>query len=389
MGRDETHGVILRSDFLAELGATTVAASPFFPSITSSISIAVVAPFSGPSKRIGERLEAGAQGAIQAANELAGTYARTYAIRSYDDQNNAANASVQASFATGDSSVIAAIGHVSADCTLQGIANYGPAQMALVVPFNTDDRITATQYRTIFRLPTKDTSEGEIFARTVLARYKPKVPYVFVQDADYGADVANGFIEAMKTRNVIAPYTQFSYDKPNFDEVVTKALASNPDYVFLAGIVGDMGPIVGVLRAKGYSGPIGASQGFFDPGVSKLGVAGDGMMVSTSMPYLPLAPSTVRLRQNFEVHFGAMDAFAAFGYAAAQLIISAVSRTNAAGRNSVVSAIAQGIPIETMVGSYSFNGFGDAIAPQLYYYTLKNGTFTYLMQAHPSGFMMK
>ena len=381
--------MILRSDFLAGLGATSVAANTFFPSITPSISIAVVAPFSGPSKRIGERLEAGAQGAVQAANELAGSYARTYAIRTYDDQNTAANASLQASFATGDSSVIAAIGHVSADCTLQGIANYGPAQMALVVPFNTDDRITTTQYRTVFRLPTKDISEGEIFARTVLAQYKPKVPYVFVQDADYGADVANGFIDAMKSQKIVAPYMQFSYDKPNFDDVVTKALASNPDYVFLAGVVGDMGPIVGVLRAKGYLGPIGASQGFFDPGVSKLGAAADGMMVSTSMPYLPLAPSTVRLRQNFEVHFGAMDAFAAFGYAAAQLIVSAVARTNAAGRNSVVSAIAQGIPIDTMVGSYSFDAFGDAVAPQIYYYTLKNGAFTYLKQAHPSGFMIK
>ena len=381
--------MILRSNFLAGLGATTVAAAPFLPSFTPSISIAVVGPFSGSSKKIGERLEAGAQGAVQAANELAGQFARTYAVRTYDDQNTAANASLQSSFATGDSSVIAAIGHVSADCTLQGIANYGPAQLAVIVPFNTDDRITATQYRTVFRLPTKDTFEGEIFARTVLAQYKPKVPYVFVQDADYGADVANGFIDLMKSQKITAPYTQFSYNKANFSDVVTKALVSAPDYVFLAGTVGDMGPIVGVLRAQGYTGPIGASQGFFDPGVAQLGAAADGMMVSTSMPYLPLAPSTVRLRQDFEVHFGAMDAFAAFGYAAAQLIISAVSRTNAAGRNSVVTAIAQGIPIDTMVGQYSFNAFGDAVTPQLYYYTLKNGQFSYLKQAHPSGFMIK
>lgn len=380
--------MILRSNFIAGIGASTFAAG-FRPQITPSISIGVCGPFSGPNKRIGERLEAGAQGAVQQTNELAGTFSRTYAIRTYDDQNTVANASVQSSFASGDSSVIAMIGHVTAEATLQGLTNYGPAQMALVVPFSTDDRVTQSQYRTVFRLPTKDTSEGEIFARTVLAQYKPKVPYVFVQDADYGADVANGFIEAMKAVKIETPYQQFAYDKPNFNDVVDKALLSKPDYVFLPGVIGDMGPIVGVLRAKGYTGPIGASQGFFDAGVSKLGAAANGMLVSTSMPYLPFAPTTVRLRQEFEVHFGQMDPFAAFGYAAAQLIISAVARTNATARNSVVSAIAQGIPIDTMVGQYSFTPFGDAIQPQLYYYTVKNGAFSYAHQAHPSGFSIK
>ena len=107
------------------------------------------------------------------------------------------------------------------------------------------------------------------------------------------------------------------------------------------------------------------------------------------MPYLPLAPSTVRMRQEFEIHNGVMDPLAAFGFAAAQIIISAVTRTNASGRNSVTTAIAQGVPIDTMVGTYSFSPFGDALQPQLYYYTVKNGAFSYAHQAHPSGFMVK
>jgi branched-chain amino acid transport system substrate-binding protein len=382
--------VILRSDFLAGLGATSVAAAtPNFPALTPSVTIGVCGPFTGPARHITERLANGVQGAMTQANELAGTLSRTYVMRTFDDQNTVANALLQASFATGDSNVVAMIGHVSSDATLNAIPTYGQAGMPLVVPFNTDDRITATQYRCVFRLPTKDSSEGQIFARTVATQYKPKVPYVFVQDADYGADVANGFIEQMKLAKIDAPYQQFTYDKPNFAAVVDKALTSAPDYVFLAGTVVDMGGIVPVLRAKGYTGPIGASQGFFDPGVARFGAAGDGMLVSTSMPFLPLAPTTVRARQEFEIHNGTMDPFAAFGYAATQLIMAAVQRANVPARNSIVTAIAQGIPTDTMVGSYSFNAFGDALEPQLYYYTLKDGKFSYAHQAHPSGFMVK
>jgi branched-chain amino acid transport system substrate-binding protein len=381
---------MLRSDFLSSVGATTVAATtPVFPQVTPSISIALVAPLSGPARPIGQSLSRGVQAAIQYNNELAGSLQRTYLMRAFDDQNTAANASLQSSFATGDSSVIAAIGHVKADATLQGIANYGPAQLPLIVPVCTDDRITATQYRNIFRLPTKDSFEGQIFARTVADQYKPKLPYVFVQDAEYGADVANGFITQMSSLKITAQYQQFSYNKPDFGAVVDKALAVTPDYVFLAGIVGDMGPIVGVLRAKGYTGPIGASQGFWDPATLKLGAAAEGMTISSSMPYLPLAPSTVRWVQDFQTHFGALDPVAAFGYAAVQIIISAVTRTNASGRGATTTAIAQGVPIDTMVGQYSFGTFGDAMQPQLYYYAVKDGKMPYLKQAHSSTFMIK
>jgi branched-chain amino acid transport system substrate-binding protein len=380
---------MFRSDFIGGLGATTVAATSTFPSLAPSISIGLCAPLSGPASAIGVRLSKGIQSAINDSNELAGSLSRTYALRTFDDQNVAASALLQSSFAVGDSSIIAVIGHVNSDCTLQAIKNYGPAQMPLIVPLCTDDRLTATQYRSIFRLPTKDSFEGQIFARTLVATVKPKLPYVFVQDADYGADVANGFLNEMTAQKVAAQYQQFPYANADFGAVVDKALAVTPDYVFLAGIVSDMGPIVGTLRAKGYTGPIGASQGFFDPGTAKLGTAANGMTISTSMPYLPYAPSTVRYRQEFELHFGTMDAFAAFGYAATQIIISAVTRTNAAGRGATVTAIAQGVPIDTMTGTYSFGAFGDALQPQIYYYTYKDGKFTYSKQAHPSTFMIK
>lgn len=261
-----------RSEFLGGLGATTVAQ---FTSLTPSISIGMCAPLSGSAKPIGDRMVVGARAAIQYYNEMAGSLQRTFALRTYDDQNNVAIARTAASFVTGDSTVLATIGHVNSEATLVGISSsYGPQQMPLIVPVSTDDRLTATQYHTIFRLPTKDSSEGQIFARTVLADVKPKVPYVFVQDADYGADVANGFIEFMESNHVTAPYDQFSYNHADFGAVADKAIVAKMDYAFLAGVVGDMGPLVGTLRAKGYTGPIGAPQGFFDPGSLKLRVGG-------------------------------------------------------------------------------------------------------------------
>ncbi len=381
---------MIRSQFLAGLGATPVALT--LPSITASTTVAVVGPLSGPARQMGLQLEAGARGCVDELNNYGlsvNTLAQNYVIRSFDDQNSVASAILQAQFATGDSSVIAVIGHISAEATLQAIPTYGAAQMPLIVPASTDDRLTATNYRNVFRLPTKDSSEGAIFARAVVKQYAPKRPYLYVQNAEYGADVANGFIDAMSAAKIVTNVLQFDYDKPNFSEVADRGLATTPDYIFLAGTVADMGPLVTALRTKGYTGPIGASQGFFDAGTIKLGPPADGMLISSSMPYLTYAPSAIRLVNDYQVHSGAMSPLVAFGYGAMQMIASVISRSGANARNTLLDAMHTGIPTECIVGSYSFTASGDALDPELYFYTCRDGKFAYLHQAHPSTFMIR
>jgi branched-chain amino acid transport system substrate-binding protein len=381
---------VLRSAFLSSLGASSVAVG--LPSVVQQITIGLVAPFSGPARPIGQQVEAGVRGAIDALNNYGlslNTLTSGYNLRTYDDQNQVADAILQAQFATGDSNVIAVIGHVASDTTVQAISTYAAAQMPLIVPTCTDDRVTATGYRNVFRLPTKDSTEGMLFARNVLKQYAPKKPYIFVQDAEYGADVANGFIDAMSEAKVTAQYQQFTWNKPDFGAVVDKALAATFDYAFLAGTVGDMGPIAGVLRSKGYTGPIGASQGFFDPQSTKLGAAADDLLVSTSMPFLPFAPSAVRLVNDYQLHHGALTPAAAFGFAAMQLIAATLQRSGANARNTLLNALQTGLPTDTIVGSYSFTGTGDALDANIYFYTLRDGKFSYAHQGHPGTFMIK
>ena len=64
-------------------------------------------------------------------------------------------------------------------------------------------------------------------------------PYATQILADYGADVANGFIRSMNAAKVPVQYQQFPYANADFAKVVDTALAVKPDYVFLAGVVGE------------------------------------------------------------------------------------------------------------------------------------------------------
>jgi branched-chain amino acid transport system substrate-binding protein len=307
----------------------------------------------------------------------------------YDDHNTPADATVQASFATGNPDVVAVIGHLSSGPTLIAEPAYANAQVALIVPTVTDDRITARGYRNVFRLPTKDSDEGALVAGYVI-KSGSKAPQIVTQDGDYGPDVAGGFVRRASALHVTAGATQFSLDKPNFTGAANAVIDKAPDCVVFAGNVGDMGPLMRALRAKGYTGRFVGTQGFFDAQTVKdYPQEAEGLVVSTSVPYYPLAPTAVRDVQTYQSRYGALTPLAAYGYAAVQLIRLAARRTGAANRLTILRALATGGAFDTVTGSYSFGSTGDVIDPNCYFYRVKDGKFVYERQAHPSGFMLK
>ncbi len=207
------------------------------------------------------------------------------------------------------------------------------------MPTVTDDRITAQGYRNVFRLPVKDSDEGALVAGYVLSTGS-KAPQVVSQDGDYGPEVATGFVRGAAARRVDAPATQFPLDKPDYAKTAATILAKNPDCIVLAGLVGDMGPLLPALRAKGYSGRIVATQGFFDAQtVGKYAKDAEGLVISTNVPYYRLAPTALRDVQDYESRYGPLTPVAAYGYAAVQLVRAAVRRTGASNRLNLIRAL--------------------------------------------------
>ena len=382
---------MIRAAFLAGAGgvagATQVAQlTPF----TASFRLAVVAPQSGDDRGLGLQLIDGVRAAVDETNRLRSSFERAFLYTAYDDHNAAADATVQAGFASGAPDVVAVIGHLSASATLATLQIYASAQMPLIVPTVTDDRVTARGYRNVFRLPTKDSDEGGLVAYYAISLAGCKAPHVVTQDGDYGPDVAAGFIRQAGALHINAEGTQFQVDKPDYAKAADNIIAHTPDCVVFAGTALDMGPLLGVLRSKGYTGRFLATQGFFDPlTVGKYAKEAEGIVVSSSVPYYPLAPTALRDVQDYEARYGRLTPIAAYGYAAVQLVRLAARRTGATNRLGIVRALASAGAYDTVTGSYTFGPYGDVLQPNCYFYTVHDGKFAYERQARPTGFMLK
>jgi ABC-type branched-subunit amino acid transport system substrate-binding protein len=206
------------------------------------------------------------------------------------------------------------------------------------------------------------------------------------QDGDYGADVAGGFIDqaaalGMKSRGYV-----FAWDKPDYAGAAKGILAKNPDYIYLCGETKDLGPLVPALKAAGYKGGFGASEGFFNrTTLDKYADALSESLVSTSFPPLERAPDVANALADFRAHATALSAF---GYAAAQIVLSASRRTNATDRLAMLSALQAPVSYDTIVGSFQFGANGDPIDPNLYFYPVTGESFKFTAPSHPTAFRL-
>ena len=329
------------------------------------MTIAVVAPFTGDQIRLGEQIGNGVRAAVDDANRIRGTLDKTYVMRTFDDQNLLATGLVNAEFACDDNSVVAVIGHLSGRITEAALRTYVTNKMPVICPASTYDPLTEHGFGNILRLVTKDSTEGRLAAKHVVSTASPKTVAVLFQDGDYGADVATGFADEISGNKLKAIPITISWDKPDWAAAVKAALDPAPDAIYLAGIAKDLGPIVPKLRAAGYAGPLFGSQGLFDAAIVKsYPTQVEGLVISTSMPPLAIAPGAFRIKNDFEQRYGPMTPLSAFSYAAAQIVTSIVRRTGANDRLAVNRALTFSTSFDTVMGPMVFANNGDPQNPE-------------------------
>jgi branched-chain amino acid transport system substrate-binding protein len=352
------------------------------------LTLAVNVPLSGDRAAAGREVASGVQAAIDETNQLGGSYTTAYAMRTFDDMDALAQAMVNVQFAAADPTVLAVIGGFDGPLLTAALATYSNQQMPLIVPGSTADSVTGQGYRNVWRLPAKDTTEGQLHALFVARRMHPKTALAVTQDGDYGPDVAHAFVDQAKSLKIAADGFQFPYDKPDYAAAAQRIAAKKPDYLILCGTTDAMGPLIPALRTAGFSGKLGATQGFYNqPTLAKYADAFDGGYISTSFPPLDRAPDVLNQLTDFRARY-AVTALSAFAYAAAQIVIAASKRTGANNRLSTMTALQSPSSYNTIVGSFQFMPTGDPLDPNLYFYQTADGKFKYVAPYHSTSFVL-
>jgi branched-chain amino acid transport system substrate-binding protein len=373
----------------------TAGAAGFLPasralaqSFQQQVTIAVIAPLSGPAGAAGLQIVDGVRAAVNETNLTIGSFGTTFAYRSFDDQDSLAQILQNVQFAASDPSIVAAVGGLDGKLTAAALPTYANSQLPLIVSASTTDAVTSRGYRSVFRLPTKDSTEGQLIARFLARRAKPKYAIAVTQDGDYGPDVASGFADQASALRMKSEQFTFSWSSPAYEAAAKALHAKAPDYILLCGETKAMGPLIPALKQAGYAGSFGASEGFFNQtALDKYGKELEGAFVSTSFPPLERAPDVANVLGDFRAR-ATVTAISAFAYAATQIVISASQRAGATNRLSMLSALQAPATYNTVAGSFQFDFQGDPLDPNLYFYKVTAGSLKYEAAAHPTAFIL-
>jgi ABC-type branched-subunit amino acid transport system substrate-binding protein len=354
------------------------------------LSVGVNVTLSGPLQQYGNDVLRGAQAAVDETNRFTAPINHVWGLRAFDDRDDPAVAGSNADVAAADPTVVGIVGNLTAKMTLAALSRYANVNFAVAIPTVTADAVTARGYHNVFRLPAKDSSTGRLFASAVLPEVKkPGLALAVALDGDYGFDVARAFVAQAKADRRAADVLLFPQSGVDAGAAARTVLDRSPQYVFLAGKTAQLGPIAEAMRLANYAGQFGASDGFYNPDtIAKYERILDGAYVASQLPPLNRIPSAVGLLNDFQREIGAITAFSAFGYAAAQLLIAAAQRSNASTRFSLLSAMQRSATYTTLVGQYSFGVTGDPLVPDIYLYTVGQNGFTYVRPAFRTGFVL-
>lgn len=352
------------------------------------VTIAVNVPLSGELASGGIAIAHGVQAAIDAINASAGGLGTAFALRTFDNGGSLAQAITNVDFAAADESIVVTIGGLEGSTTAAALPQYTHDGMPLIVPAATSDAVTSTGSQNVWRLATKESREGALLAGMLLKRLQPASVLAVAQDGDYGAQIAISLAATMQLSHVPARPYIFPVENPRYDAAARAIAAAGPKLVVLCGKARDLGPLVPALRSAGYAGGFSATEGFYGAdAMQRYGRALDGAFVSTSFPPLELAPDAVQQLTQFR-HKYAVTPLSAFGYAAAQVAMTAARRSGALSRSSLLRALREPASYDTIVGPFRFQGPGDPIDANLYLYRIVDGRLKFVAPALPTSFIL-
>ena len=341
--------------------------------------------------------------ALQQANhQVAGMTIRYHDWDDASPERGAWDPSVEAANARkaiADPTVVAYIGTYNSGAAKIAMPILNQANLVMVSPGNTYTGLTKPGlgektepdcYRpsgkvTYFRVVPADDVQGSVGAAWA-AEMGVKKAFVLHDRELYGKGLADIFQTAAPQKGIqIVGVEGIDGKAANYRSLVTKIRASGADLVYFGGTTQtNAGQLAKDLLAGGlakvrYMVPDGCFEKAFIEAAGAAALEGRTYITFGGVPPERLTGKGAEFVAEYRKAFNAEpEAYAAYGYEAASVVLDAIARAKTNDRAAITAAVAQTRDFHGVLGTWSFDRNGDTTLKLASGNTVKNGQFEFV-----------
>ena len=366
--------------------------------------IGVIAPLTGPLSALGLGIKNSVDLAVKQANQKGTLKDYTLVLDAQDDAATPATGANAANKLASDDTLAGVIGTLNSSVAQQVAPVLAKASIPQISPANTNPTLTKGQdyikspkrvWPTYFRVCTTDAVQGPFAADYATKQAGFKSVVTIHDKKTYGQGLVGEFTKQFTKDGgkVISAETINAGDR-DFGAVASKVVSAKPDMVYYGGEYPEAGPLSAQLKDRGFKGPLFGGDGIFDDNFIK---GGGGKKADGDLATSVGAPTDkLDTAKQFVADYKAagynepFSAYGAFSYDAANILIQAMSKSLGSGtvkddRSKIVDALSQTKDYNGVIGTTSFDQFGDTSNKVLTVYQVKSEKWADIFSGTFSG----
>jgi len=337
------------------------------------IRIGAAGPMTGDQSKMGMDLKNAVELAVAEWNEKGGVLGKKIVLLAGDDQADPKQAvSVANKFI--NQKAVAIVGHWNSSCSIPASKNYNDANIVMVTPATTNPYLTVQGFKKVFRVCGTDDQQGRIAAEYVIKSLHPSKIAIIHDKTAYGQGLADYFKKALGDKVQIVYYGGIIQHDPDYKAVLTTIKEKKPDLYYFGGIYPEAGRLVRQAQEVGMNIPMVTGDGVFDPTfINIAGKAADGTYVTFGKEPAGLSSAKAFL-EKYKAKYGESGPYSIYAYDAANIILSAIEKTNSTDGAKVADYISK-TTFRGAFGDISFDKNGDVTQAPYVVWQVKDGKF--------------
>ncbi len=370
------------------------------------ITVYVAVPLSGFQANGGQTIVGGAKWAAAHVNSMGGVNGYRVVIEAIDDESDSEVAvgvaeQIAADIQSGKQ-VLGVVGHLNSGQTIAAMDIYKDLPINIVTPTASNPSLTASGYRTFFRVHASDEVQAKVDAEFLVNTLDARRVAILHNDDTYGIDLANllaaelgqlGAEAVVNLQILIGPRepdpTAGENDPLYYADAVEQALAASPDAIFYAGYEIECPYLRFDLAQLGAQViPFLASDGCFLSAAiesddtlhaAEFAAATDGMYVSGFGPEPRATVDQQWIRDYQTVDYRTPDTYSINGYLGVRVLAEAANQAKSLEQGPIADAIRE-MSYESIIGTLQYQDNGALANPTIYVFQVRQGGF---VQVYP------